>query len=62
MIHVVDDHGTSSSNSKEFRCDIKLLHAHMRLLRPTCADVAPGQDIEVRLLAAHMRLQTCAPS
>jgi hypothetical protein len=55
VIHVVDDHAAttnSSSSSKEFRCDAKLLQAHMRLLRPTCAAVAPGQDIEVCLLLA----------
>jgi hypothetical protein len=43
VIHVVDDQAHAS---KEFRCDIKMLLAHMKLLAADLDDV-PGQDIEV---------------
>jgi hypothetical protein len=43
VIHVVDD---LAHASKDFRCDIKLLLAHMKLLAADLEDV-PGQEIEV---------------
>jgi len=46
IIHVVDD---DAGVTKDFRCDIKLLLSHMKLLTADLQDV-PGQDVEVRAL------------
>lgn len=51
VIHVVDDQAHAS---KDFRCDIKMLLAHMKLLAADLQDV-PGQDIEVsKCLLSHL--------
>lgn len=51
IIHVVDD---DAGVSKDFRCDIKLLLSHMKLLTADLQDV-PGQDVEVRAVVARSR-------
>jgi hypothetical protein len=48
IIHVVDE---EAHTSKEYRCDIRLLLAHMKLLAADLQDV-PGHDTEVSTAAA----------
>lgn len=43
IIHVVDE---DAQASKDYRCDIKMLLAHMKLLAADLQDV-PGHDIKV---------------
>jgi hypothetical protein len=43
VIHVVDE---EAQTSKDYRCDIRMLVAHMKLLAEDLQDV-PGHDIEV---------------